>query len=191
VGPESLNPLDELRGLDQQVDQVADLAGLKPIFYRLDEIAKEHSGDFEVQLAVDDVKQRVVSRGKALREMQRAAPPPPAAESSSAAEPPSARPTPVAPKPVSAPKPTQPRVAPAKSWPQPMIMGAVAGAIIAILLLALLVNQARKRNLTGAGVQLQVATIPAGAAVRIASGQSGEPSASRTARCRCRRAITK
>ena len=68
VGSESLNPLDELRGLDQQVDEVPDLTGLKAIFARLDEIAKAHSGDFEVQLAADDVKQHVVRRGKALRE---------------------------------------------------------------------------------------------------------------------------
>jgi hypothetical protein len=178
VGPESLNPLDELRGLDQQVDQVADLAGLKPIFYRLDEIAKEYSGDFEVQLAVDDVKQRVVSRGKALREAQHAAPPPSPSSAAelppAAAPPPAAKSTTATPTPVATPKPAQSRVAPAKTWPQPMMMGAAVGAIVAILLLALLVNQARKRNLTGAGVQLQVATIPTGAAVRITSAQAGE-----------------
>ena len=69
VGSERLNPLDELRSLDQQVDEVPDLAGLKPIFARPDEIAKAYSGEFEVQLAADDVKQHVVRRGKALREM--------------------------------------------------------------------------------------------------------------------------
>jgi len=51
------------------------------------------------------------------------------------------------------------------------MVGAIVGSIVSILLLALLVNQARRRNLTGAGVQLQIATIPQGASVRI----NGEP----------------
>ena len=41
MGPQNLNPLDELRSLDQQVELVNDLAGLKPIFFRLEEIAKQ------------------------------------------------------------------------------------------------------------------------------------------------------
>ena len=179
VGSESLNPLDELKRLDQQVDQVPDLAGLKPIFARLDEIAKAHSGDFEVQLAADDVKQHVVRRGKALREMTRAqasmAPPaiPPVVESPAAAPPaaPSAPPT----APSAPPPPARPAaVRPAVSWRRPLMVGAIAGSIVSILLLAFLVNQARKRNLNGAGVQLQIETIPPGASVRITSGSAGE-----------------
>ena len=38
--------------LDEQIDQITELAGLKPIFFRVDELAKAHPGDFEVQLAV-------------------------------------------------------------------------------------------------------------------------------------------
>src|SRR5258708_2661346 len=45
-----------------------ELAGLKPIFFRVDELAKAHPDDFEVQLAASDVKQRVVTRGTALRQ---------------------------------------------------------------------------------------------------------------------------
>ena len=40
---------------------------LKPIFYRLDEIAKQHSDDFEVQLVVGDIKQHLVNRGTRLK----------------------------------------------------------------------------------------------------------------------------
>lgn len=68
VGSDSLNPLDELKILDQQVDHVADLAGLKPIFFRTDELGRQHSGDFEVQLAVGDIKQRIVDRGRFLKQ---------------------------------------------------------------------------------------------------------------------------
>jgi len=176
VGSESLNPLDELRGLDRQVDEVPDLAGLKPIFARLDEIARAHSGDFEVQLAADDVKQHVVRRGKTLREM------PPADSVVVTPAPPAFQPPPTpepAPVPVSAPTPVRPAAraappSPATTWRRPLMVGVIAGSIASILLLALLVNQARKRNLSGAGVQLQIATVPPGASVRITSGQTGE-----------------
>ncbi|MGH9664587.1 MAG: PEGA domain-containing protein, partial [Bryobacteraceae bacterium] len=62
------SPLDELKRLDDQVEQVSDLAGLKPIFYRLEEISKQFSGDFDVQLVVADVKQHLVSKGMRLKE---------------------------------------------------------------------------------------------------------------------------
>ncbi len=48
---------------------VNDLAGLKPIFFRLEEIAKQNANDFEVQLAVGDIKQHLVNRGTKLKQM--------------------------------------------------------------------------------------------------------------------------
>jgi hypothetical protein len=75
-----MNPLDELKYLDQQVELVTELADLKPIFVRLDEIARQNPDDFEVQLVVGDVKQHLVNRGtkikEAAREQRPAAPPP-------------------------------------------------------------------------------------------------------------------
>ena len=68
MGPENLNPLDELKSLDQQVELVNDLAGLKPVFFRLEEIAKQNVNDFEVQLAVGDIKQHLVNRGTKLKQ---------------------------------------------------------------------------------------------------------------------------
>jgi hypothetical protein len=70
VGSENMNPLDELKSLDAQVDLIGDLAGLKPIFYRLEEIAKANPADFEVQLVTGDVKQHLINRGVKLREQQ-------------------------------------------------------------------------------------------------------------------------
>ena len=69
MGPVNQNPLDELQALDEQVGQVTELAGLKPIFFRLDELARQYPGDFEVQLAVSEIKQRVVTRGSALKQL--------------------------------------------------------------------------------------------------------------------------
>ena len=74
MGPENLNPLDELKSLDQQVELVNDLAGLKPIFFRLEEIAKQNVNDFEVQLAVGDIKQHLVNRGTKLKQAKEASP---------------------------------------------------------------------------------------------------------------------
>ena len=76
MDPQNLNPLDEIKSLDQQVDQVNDLAGLKPIFFRLDEIAKANAHDFEVQLAIGDIKQHLVNRGTKIKQMKEAAPEP-------------------------------------------------------------------------------------------------------------------
>jgi len=70
VGDENLNPLEELKRLDHQVGLVASLEGLKPIYYRLDEIAKQYANDFEVQLVVGDIKQHLVNRGTKLKEQE-------------------------------------------------------------------------------------------------------------------------
>ncbi len=78
--PVNLKPLDELRSLDQQIEFVDELGGLKPIFFRLEEIAKQNANDFDVQLAVGDIKQHLVNRGTKLKELtesRRNAPPPP------------------------------------------------------------------------------------------------------------------
>jgi len=53
-----------------------------------------------------------------------------------------------------------------QKWKQALVLGAVAGAVIAILVVAFLVNQARKRNIVTT-VAVQVATVPPGAAIRV------------------------
>jgi hypothetical protein len=96
VGVENLKPLDELKSLDQRVDLVTDLGGLKPIFYRLDEIAKQFPDDFEVQLVVGDIKQHLVNRGTRLKEQQSSIKPPPGAPPPLPAATPASAPTVVA-----------------------------------------------------------------------------------------------
>jgi hypothetical protein len=133
VGAENLNPLEELKSLERQLGQAADLAALRPIFYRLEEIARQHSGDFEVQLVANEIKQRLVSRGAQMRQQQ------PRREAPRAA-PPGAKPNQV--RPVPAPRlPRSPL-----NWKRALLLGALAGSILSIVLIAFLVNQARKRN---------------------------------------------
>lgn len=312
MGSENLNPLDELKVLDQQIERVTDLEGLKPIFARVDEIAKQFSDDFEVQLVAGDLKAHLVSRGtrikaeKAAAAQSPAAPPPtvrltpgaappapvlpnaPTVKLTPGAIPPSAPPplppqgppptvklspatpqppaTPPAPPPAPAQPPTMkvnppaagsapppvppapagkapeptpavrlmssgqfappkppaapapppttviPKSAPAQTakppqgplttgqqppvaappkppgppsppaqppsrppgppmnWRRPMIVGALLGAVVSIALIAILVNQARKRNLfkrEANTVEVEVATTPPNASVRI------------------------
>ena len=100
MGDENLNPLEELKRLDQQVGLVASLEGLKPIYYRLDEIAKHYANDFEVQLVVGDIKQHLVNRGTKLKEQE-----------ATIATPPAMVPPPPLPAP-SSPPPLPPQAAP-------------------------------------------------------------------------------
>jgi hypothetical protein len=203
VGPQNQNPLDELQSLDEQIGQTTELAGLKPIFFRLDELAKEHPGDFEVQLAVTELKQKVVARGTALKQLGQTMqggpgvgtttgtlilaptpptstetlktfsepappPPPPPGVSSTFQAPPAAPPGDIPP-----PIPPPPAARPSgngATWKRALLLGVIAGAVVSILVLVILVNQARKRNLA-ANVAVQVTTTPAGAAIQV----NGEP----------------
>ena len=58
-------------------------------------------------------------------------------------------------------------------WKGALILGVIGGAVVAVVILVLLVNQARKRNLTAA-VNVQLATSPPGAAIRV----NGDPKCS-------------
>jgi len=203
VGPENQNPLNELQLLDQQVDQITELAGLKPIFFRVDELAKEYPGDFEVQLAASEVKQRVVTRGSVLKQLgqttQTAIPfmTDPATPSTSGSLPsstPPPLPAPSAPDvlqsppalsttssafqspPVLADQPPPPygpataKVSAApragKGWKSALVVGAIAGVLISIAVLAFLVRRARVAR-QSAAVEVRLVTTPPGAAIRV------------------------
>jgi len=141
VGDENLNPLEELKRLDQQVGLVASLEGLKPIYYRLDEIAKQHANDFEVQLVVGDIKQHLVNRGTKLKEQQATGtapkvvipPPPPQAPpittappTKTIAQPPPPLPSTPAPPPLAAAPPTLPPFSTKPPFPTPPPMPSAA-----------------------------------------------------------------
>ena len=198
MGPENQNPLDELQSLDEQIGQTTELAGLKPIFFRLDELAKAHPSDFEVQLAVTELKQKVVTRGTALKQMgqmmeggvpgsttgtlispqsgptstetlrsftEPVTPPAPAAPTVLSAF--QAPPVPP-PRDISTPPPPPPArpAGDGATWKRALLLGVIAGAVVSVLVLVVLVNQARKRNLI-ANVAVQVTTTPPGAAIQV------------------------
>jgi len=186
VGPENQNPLSELQLLEQQIDQITELAGLKPIFFRVDELAKEYPGDFEVQLAASEVKQQVVARGTALKQLgqttQRAIPlmadlaPPPSAPpqlpdlpilsatSSGFQAPPGLGDQPLPPPPIPA-SPSQPPRA-GGAWKTALLVGAIAGVLISGVFLAVMIKRARAGR-APASVSVRVTTTPSGAAIRV------------------------
>ena len=146
MGLDNQKAMEQLRNLEQQVDSADDLAALKPIFFRLEEIAKENVHDFDVQLKVGDIKQHLVNRGAKIKqsketqaretrskEFKPAPPPPPPAMAAPPyppipapppppmAAPPAAEPLPPSPPPptpVSSPLDTVPP--PAPSPPPPL-----------------------------------------------------------------------
>ena len=127
MADENLNPLEELKRLDQQVGLVASLEALKPIYYRLDEIAKQYPNDFEVQLVVGDIKQHLVNRGTKLKEQEATIATPPGQPVS--APPPMPPPMPMVQPP---PAPTQaftpPVIPPAPPMPPPPMPPSIPSA---------------------------------------------------------------
>ena len=175
VNPGGPKPLDELKLLDRQIDQAVDLGGLRPIYYKVDEIGRKHPDNVDVQLAVGDIKQRIMQRGSVLT----------AQEAGLVA--PSTRPIPPAAPPDTTP--TEPRgdlptamygVNPAARTPDaapPMPpppkrgsrLGVVIGVIVAVAVIGAAAYLGRDRiaRLLAPSVVLQVATVPSGASVRV------------------------
>lgn len=165
VGSENLNPLEELKQLDQQIDSTHALAGLQPLFARLEEITKQFSSDFEVQLVAHDVKQHILARGSRIKQLQ---------------------PTPVLVAPAVAPIAVAPPVAEAPLAPPPpaeeappkksrKVFGWVAAAVLLVGGIAVGVNFIQERNLKLAAttpVDAGITTVPSGAAISINGQQS-------------------
>lgn len=145
VASENQPPLEELKILDQRLLQTRTLEELQPLFTRAEQIAQQHSANFEVQLEAHEVKQRILARGSKMRQAASAAPPPPTQEMKtpaglptaariptpppSAAPPPPSKPLAAAPVPMRGPTPAAqmpPRDTQAKSTPKPT--GPSAGA---------------------------------------------------------------
>ena len=70
---ENVNPQEELKRLDEQIKSAAELAALKPIYFRLNEIIQAFPGDFDVQFTGDEIKQRLIARGTLLKQQETSA----------------------------------------------------------------------------------------------------------------------
>jgi hypothetical protein len=241
VGVENVNPHEELKRLDEQIKSAAELAALKPIYFRLNEIIRAFPGDFDVQFTGDEIKQRLIARGTLLKQQETSPPPPPAPPPPAmpAAQPPSlptsfldtvapaASPEPpvmpaetplplsfplfdsappeqpppalaVTPEnppqpptrlPAPRPAPPGPEGTPTLNWNRAMVIGPIAGLLVALVLIFLVVHQTRKRN--AVAVEVDIATTPPGAFVRVAAKQSATGGSHETAcTSNCRLALT-
>jgi len=127
----NIDSYQELKKLEEQIEAATELAALKPIYFRLNEIMQASPGDFDVQFTGNEIKQRLMARGTVLKQQGNAAPPPPApapAEPTmtlTEAPPPAASPDaiqaePVAPTPVEAEAAVAPPPAQAEPAPAPV-----------------------------------------------------------------------
>ena len=241
---ENINPHEELKRLEEQIESAAELAALKPIYFRLNEIIQAFPGDFEVQFTGNDIKQRLMARGTLLKQRETSPPPPPAPPPpppKMPTEQPPSWPTSyldtVAPAPVAAPAPPEPPVAtstqpsftffdspppepppaafavtpenpplpptrlaapppapprPPVNWKRAVPIALIAGLLVALVVAVLVLNQRRKVN-TGiaarnlAAVQVDVATVPPGASVKLTAVSSvagGNHETTCTSNCR-------
>jgi hypothetical protein len=160
VGVENPNPHEELKRLDEQIKSATELAALKPMFYRLNEIVRGFPDDFDVQLTGDEVKQRLIARGTLLKQQEASAFPPPAPA-----------PAPLPPPPAALEIPPQPHTPPPPPpRPVPHRNRAVAiGLLAALLVVAALIFLVR-RHASSAAVEVEIATTPPGASVKVAGG---------------------
>ena len=138
-------PLDELNELEAQVNSATEINALKPIYERLNELARDYSSDFEFQLAVAETRQRVIEKGVALRRHPNDAPAP---------KPPEARPkrSPVLDrlpprKPTQGPDRFEAEPTPAPTGPPRLGLGIALGAAATLIFFVVIVQIARNRNL--------------------------------------------
>jgi len=153
-----LNPLDELRALGQQLEQATDRATLKPIFHRLDELARVHSGDLDVQLAVTELKQRVLEKGLELKQREPVAPVVAAPMAMA----------PVEPEEEVAHVMVEPSPVPEerKSHRGPIVTAIIAGTILGVLVFAVIYNmRLAKQSDATVPVAVKITTTPSGATV--------------------------
>lgn len=163
MGVENVDPLEELKRIGEQLESATDLAALKPIYFRLNEIIRAFPDDFDVQLTGDEIKQRLMARGALLKQQETSPPPPPPTRS-----------------PAPAPAPPRPKL----NWNLAVVIGPMAGLLVALVFIFLVVHQTRKRNVPV--VQVDIATTPPGASVRVAAQQpaaSGGNEAACTSNC--------
>lgn len=141
-----MHPLDELRELARLASSASVYEALKPVFQRLDEIARLHSGDLDVQLASAELKKQVLRKAAELKQREPAAP--------------------VAAEPVTAPQRVSAAPEAAMTLRGPLVTGVIAGLIMAVLAIAVIYNiKLRRERAMTAPVAVKIVTVPPGATV--------------------------
>lgn len=178
MGSENLKAIEEITALGQQVDLAGDLSDLEPIRWRLDQLAAAYPHDPEVQKAADEARRLVLSRAARLtpspyqppaQYQPPAAPPPLSGPPATSAGPPAIPSPGVIPTLPSTPvpEPRQPM-----EWQRALWTGVAAGVALSLVLIVILVNVARRRNvslsdLAANDVPIQISTTPPGATIRV------------------------
>jgi len=145
------SPLEELRRIEAEIHRAKSVEDLRVLFDRLNSIRRTFIDDFDVQLAIGDVQQEIVDRGRVLHdtayEARRDTPPPSSRESADVflqEEPPPRE------RPVEPPLPTEHAEAnvpaiDARTWKRATYIGAGI-AIIVLAVFFYLIQSARKLN---------------------------------------------
>jgi hypothetical protein len=174
VGSENLNAIEEITALGQRVE-LAGEADIEPIRQRVQRIASMFPDDPEVQRAAEETSRLIMSRANSLRW-----------PSWIATFPGSAPATPPGPPTIPQgemsalrmPPPMPPQAGPPLNsqvdWKKALWTGIAVGIGLSLLMIVMLVNVARRRNInvpdltaTPAGVAVQIATTPPGASIRV------------------------
>jgi hypothetical protein len=168
--------LEELKRLGASIDKVTDLNHLKPIFFRIEELATQYPQDIELAAGIAAVKARLVHHGQRLinlRNTQQAQSPVPAQPrpvTQQVAAPPPTRNAP--PQPTQTPPPAQalpPKPPPpAFNMKRAVIVGAAAGALIfSGIIYTVRYSRTEEKTMTPGSVSMEIRTSPAGASIRI------------------------
>ncbi len=189
-----MNPLEELRQLAAAVAAATNLEALRPVFYRIESISKEHSADPDVQALSAQVKEQLVRRANAFRTATVTGTSPavterPAAGPAAPSSPPAAfsltapvgpaptSQTPIQSAPTSAPPPP-PRPSPpprpkaksgvAPNWKLTILVGAGVGlCLFGGALWFLLKGRSAPSAPAGSTIAVRIVSDPAGALIRV------------------------
>ena len=170
--------LEELKRLAASIDKVTDLEHLKPIFFRIEELATQYPRDVELAAGIAAVKAHLVQHGQRLINLQnsqqvQAPTPVPRPITQSAPTPATRIVTPRQPQPTPAQVPPlkQPQAAPPPAtlnWKWAVTGGAAMGALIfAGLILTVRHFRKEEKTMVPGLVQMEIRTNPPGASIRI------------------------
>jgi hypothetical protein len=145
------SPLEELRRIEAEIHRATSVEDLRILFDRLNSIRRTFIDDFDVQLAIGDVQQEIVDRGRVLHDTRHdlrrhASPPPPAHQSADVflQEEPPPRENLIEPAPPEHVEANVPAID-ARTWKRATYIGAFI-AIIVLAVFFYLVQSARKLN---------------------------------------------
>ncbi len=157
-----------LTQLGQRIEQASSLSELQPLFARLEEISRQHTGDFEVQIVAHDIRQQILARGSELRK---------SAPSPVIPTPPATTPIEGAPLATSPPHETPAAVPVSEEPPRRrrgvMVAWLLAGALLfsGIGIAISVMNDRSARDAATTPVVANIATVPPGAQISI-NGQA-------------------